>query len=108
MGTDGNANSADGEARLNDRSTVRSVERAVDILLALADGSQSLGRVAEKIHLSKSTVHRLLTSLAHKHLVIQDSRTGEYMLGPGCIPLVEAMASGVGGLGVIARTLARQ
>lgn len=82
---------------------VRSVGRAVDLLLALAHGPQTLGRLAERTGLSKATVHRLLASLAHGQLAIQDPSTGDYLLGPGCFTIADAVMRGLGGLGVIAR-----
>lgn len=86
-----------------DDMPVRSVARAIDVLLALVDGPQSLGAVAERTNLSKGTCHRLLASLAYRQLVLQDSTTSAYILGPGCFRFVEAMASGLGGIGAIAR-----
>lgn len=86
---------------MKDNVPVRSVGRAVDILLALAHGPLSLGRLSERVQLSKATVHRLLASLAHGHLVIQDPASGDYLLGPGCFILADAVMRGLGGLGVI-------
>ena len=82
---------------------VRSVGRAVDLLLALAHGPQTLGRLAERTDLSKATVHRLLASLGHGQLAIQDPSTGDYLLGPGCFVIADAVMRGLGGLGVLAR-----
>lgn len=82
---------------------VRSVARAVDLLLALTHGPQSLGRLADRTQLSKATVHRLLASLSHGQLVIQDGSNGDYLLGPGCFIVADAVMRGLGGLGVISR-----
>src|SRR5216117_3224307 len=60
-----------------------SVARATDVLLVLGDGPQSLGRIAMRARLTKPTAHRLLASLAHRQMVIQDTSTGDYLLGPG-------------------------
>lgn len=90
---------------MTDGAPVRSVARATDILLALAQGPHSLARVAEATGLSKSTAHRLLASLGYKQLVVQDASNGVYLLGPGCFSLVDAVIRGLGGLGVLARPI---
>lgn len=90
---------------MTDEAPVRSVARAVDILLVLTTGSRSLGDIAESTNLSKATVHRLLASLAAKEFVTQDPASGDYMLGPGCFAIVDAVSRGFGGLGVVARPL---
>lgn len=79
---------------------VRSVTRAVTVLRALEHGPQSLGRIALRAGLSKPTVHRLLASLGHRQMVIQDPATGDYMLGPGSVGIADAVMRGVAGLGV--------
>jgi DNA-binding IclR family transcriptional regulator len=89
---------------MDDQVLVRSVVRAIDILLALQHGNVSLGRIAQRTGLSKPTAHRLLASLSYGQLVIQDPVTSEYMLGPGCLGIADAVMSGLGGLGPIAST----
>ncbi|HZP96388.1 MAG TPA: IclR family transcriptional regulator [Candidatus Limnocylindria bacterium] len=79
---------------------MRSVVRAIAVLRALEQGPQSLGRVAQRAGLSKPTVHRLLASLAHRQMVIQNAATGDYMLGPGSLGIADAVMRGVAGLGV--------
>jgi DNA-binding IclR family transcriptional regulator len=88
---------------MEDQVLVRSVARAIDILLALSHGTVSLGRIAQRTGLSKPTAHRLLASLSYGQLVIQDPVTSEYMLGPGCLGIADAVMSGLGGMGPIAR-----
>jgi len=88
---------------MEDQVLVRSVARAIDILLALQHGTVSLGRIAQRTGLSKPTAHRLLASLAYGQLVIQDPVTSEYMLGPGCLGIADAVMSGLGGLGPMAK-----
>src|SRR5690625_2772858 len=62
--------------------TVRSVERALDILLCFADESSlSMSEIAQRVALHKSTVHRLLASLETKGFVIRDPVTDHYRLG---------------------------
>lgn len=63
--------------------TIRSVERALDVLLCFAGETGGLGvtQIAEKVSLYKSTVHRLLAALESRGFVRQDSVTGRYHLG---------------------------
>jgi DNA-binding IclR family transcriptional regulator len=62
---------------------VRSVDRALDILLCFTreEPARSLTQIAEAIHMSKTTVHRLLATLENKRFIIRDSATGLYRLG---------------------------
>lgn len=71
------------------------------VLRSLEQGPQSLGRVARAVTLSKPTVHRLLASLAHRQMVIQDPASGDYMLGPGSFGIADAVMRGAAGLGVL-------
>ena len=86
-----------------DEVPVRSVARAIDVLMALADGDQTLGAVAKRIGLSKGTCHRILSSLTYQQLAVQDRISGNYSLGPGCYRFVEAVTSGSTGLGALTR-----
>lgn len=62
--------------------TVRSVERAMDILLSFVDAKeQSLTEISTKIALHKSTVHRLLASLEGKGFIIHNGENEKYRLG---------------------------
>jgi IclR family acetate operon transcriptional repressor len=88
---------------LEDESPVRAVTRAIAVLLALQDGPQSLGRIAEATGLTKPTVHRFLATLSLSQFVIQNPATGDYMLGPGCLAIADAVLRGLGGLGLMAR-----
>ena len=87
--------------RHEEQGPVRSVARATDVLLVLGDGPQSLGRIAERARLTKPTAHRLLASLAHRQMVIQDRATGDYLLGPGVLAIADAVMRGAAGLGVL-------
>lgn len=64
------------------KSTVRAVERALDILLTFT-GQTDLGltEISSKIGLHKSTVHRLLSTLEEKGFVIRNPATEKYRLG---------------------------
>ena len=63
--------------------SVRSVDRALDILLCFTreEPARSLTQIAEAIHMSKTTVHRLLATLENKRFITRDSATGLYRLG---------------------------
>jgi IclR family KDG regulon transcriptional repressor len=63
--------------------SVRSVDRALDILLCFTreEPVRSLTQIAESIHISKTTVHRLLTTLENKRFITRDKITGLYRLG---------------------------
>lgn len=62
---------------------VRSVERALDILLCFTreEPTRSLTQIAESVHMSKTTVHRLLTTLENKRFISRDKTTSLYRLG---------------------------
>jgi IclR family KDG regulon transcriptional repressor len=62
---------------------VRSVERSLDILLCFTreEPVRSLTQIAESVHMSKTTVHRLLTTLENKRFISRDKTTGLYRLG---------------------------
>jgi DNA-binding IclR family transcriptional regulator len=63
--------------------SVRAVERSLDILLCFTreEPIRSLGQIAESVHLSKPTAHRLLGTLEKKRFVIRDKVKGRYRLG---------------------------
>jgi len=73
-----------GGSRLKEETqTIRSVERALDVLLCFTGEKGGLGvtQIAEKVGLYKSTVHRILAALEAKGFVRQDPTTGRYHLG---------------------------
>lgn len=63
--------------------SVRAVERALDILLCFSreEPTRSLTQIAESVQMSKTTVHRLLTTLESKRFINRDKATGLYRLG---------------------------
>jgi IclR family KDG regulon transcriptional repressor len=63
--------------------SVRAVDRALDILLCFTreEPTRSLTQIAESIHMSKTTVHRLLATLENKRFITRDNTTGLYRLG---------------------------
>ena len=94
--------------QVESQAAVRSVARAIDILLVLQHGTNSLGWIAERAGLSKPTAHRLLATLSYGQLVIQDPVTNKYLLGPGCIGIADAVMRGLGGLGPTAAATLEQ
>ncbi|MQW76808.1 helix-turn-helix domain-containing protein [Nocardioides sp. dk4132] len=71
-------------------ATIATVERAADMLLHLAReprADHGVTEVAEAMGLSKSAVHRVLTSLRRGGLVELDERTRRYSLGVGALRL---------------------
>ncbi len=77
--------------------SVRSVERALDILLCftLEKPTLSLTQIAEHVGMHKSTIHRLLTTLEAKRFVTRDKATGMYQLGFRFIELAAIMLNDI-------------
>jgi IclR family KDG regulon transcriptional repressor len=63
-------------------SAIRSVYRAVDILVCLSNGINSLTDITNHTKLTKPTVFRLLKTLEELRMVTQDPITHQYYLGP--------------------------
>jgi DNA-binding IclR family transcriptional regulator len=82
---------------IEDQTTVRSVARAVDLLIVLGTGPKPLRDISAEVGLTKPTTYRLLSSLKSKGMVLQDSMTGEYGLGPACFHLMSAVVNGQAG-----------
>lgn len=73
---------------------IQSVDRAVEALEALAaTGTASVGQVAERLDVHKSTASRILSSLASHGLVEQRDAGGTYALGFGLVRLASAVTS---------------
>lgn len=73
------------------KGAVQSVERALDVLEALAesDGALGLTRLIEATKLPLATVHRLVTTLALRGYIRQDPDSRKYLLGPSVLKLRE-------------------
>jgi DNA-binding IclR family transcriptional regulator len=82
---------------LEDQTTVRSVARAVDLLIVLGTGPKPLREISAEVGLTKPTTYRLLSTLRSKGMVLQDSMSGEYGLGPACFHLMSAVVNGHAG-----------
>jgi DNA-binding IclR family transcriptional regulator len=74
----------------------RAVERAAQILLALASGTPRLGvsEIAELVDIPKPTVHTMLRTLERQGLVVQEAGGGKYALGPAVLQLGNAYLDG--------------
>lgn len=69
---------------------VATIERAADVLfLFTGDDRTSLGvtEIANDLGISKAVVHRILTSLRDRDLVVSDPTTRKYSLGPAVLAL---------------------
>ncbi len=75
--------------RAGPTGAVQVLERAGTILMTLRSEPQglSLSQIAERVHLARSTVHRLITALERQHFVTAASPAGGYRLGPALISL---------------------
>lgn len=63
-------------------TAIRSVFRAVNILVCLSNGMNSITEIANCCKLTKPTVYRLLQTLEELLMVIQDPINHRYYLGP--------------------------
>jgi DNA-binding IclR family transcriptional regulator len=63
-------------------SAIRSVYRAVDIIVCLSNGINTLTDITHHTKLTKPTVYRLLKTLEELLMVTQDPTTHQYYLGP--------------------------
>lgn len=66
-----------------DKYRIRVLDRTFDLLDALAESDYPMATAAlcKRAHLSKSTVHRLLTVLETRHLVEREGESHRYRLG---------------------------
>jgi len=63
---------------------VHSVQLAIDVLEAVAFSADELGvtQIAERLHMTKGSVHRHLTTLVERGYLAQNPSTSRYMIGP--------------------------
>jgi DNA-binding IclR family transcriptional regulator len=73
----------------SDSNAVRSVDRAVSLLIALGDWNGEVGvtEIARGLGMHKSTASRLLATLQLRGLVSQDHESGKYRLGLALVRL---------------------
>jgi DNA-binding IclR family transcriptional regulator len=69
--------------------SVQAVERACDVIFAIASNPAGVGvtEIASHLGLSKSAVHRILIALGNKSMVEQDPATERYLLHPKVLEL---------------------
>ncbi|WP_083939996.1 IclR family transcriptional regulator [Desulfoscipio gibsoniae] len=72
---------------VNDKGpgSVRSVERAADILICLGTNEKTLTEISHETGLSKATAYRILGALQKKDFVARDEDTGRYFLHWGLV-----------------------
>jgi IclR family acetate operon transcriptional repressor len=73
--------------------SVATIERAADVLFLFASADQpTLGvtEIAKELTISKAVVHRILTSLRERDLVVVDPESRRYGLGPAVLQLAAA------------------
>lgn len=63
---------------------VRSVQLAIDVLetVAFADGELGVTQIAERLNVTKGSVHRHLQTLVERGYLAQNPSTSRYMIGP--------------------------
>jgi DNA-binding IclR family transcriptional regulator len=76
-----------------EKSQVQVIARAASILRALEDQSAglSLGQIAQRVNLARSTVQRIVAALEAEKLLIAASPTGRVRLGPAILRLATSV-----------------
>lgn len=76
----------------NGRQGIQVIARAAEILRALEDEPEglSLGQLAKRVNLARSTVQRIVAALADEHLLIAASATAGVKLGPALVRLASS------------------
>jgi DNA-binding IclR family transcriptional regulator len=79
----------------NDKSQVQVIARAASILRALEDENSglSLGQIAQRVNLARSTVQRIVAALETEKLVIAATPNGRVRLGPTILRLAASVRS---------------
>ena len=79
----------------NDKSQVQVIARAATILRALEDENAglSLGQIAQRVNLARSTVQRIVAALETESLVIAATPNGRVRLGPAILRLAASVRS---------------
>jgi DNA-binding IclR family transcriptional regulator len=87
------------------RDSVQSLERAFDLLEALAaDGELGMTELAARTGLVPSTAHRLLATLAKRGYVTQGSLSGRFLLGYKVIEVASGLEHRLPRLRAVARS----
>jgi IclR family transcriptional regulator, acetate operon repressor len=79
----------------NDKSQVQVIARAATILRALEEENAglSLGQIAQRVNLARSTVQRIVSALEIEKLVIAATPNGRVRLGPTILRLAASVRS---------------
>ncbi len=79
----------------NDKSQVQVIARAATILRALEEENAglSLGQIAQRVNLARSTVQRIVAALETESLVIAATPNGRVRLGPAILRLAASVRS---------------
>jgi DNA-binding IclR family transcriptional regulator len=86
------------------RDSVQSVERAFDLVEALADGDElGVTELADRTGLVPSTAHRLLATLAKRGYATRRATSGGYALGYKVVELANGLESSLARLRGVAR-----
>jgi DNA-binding IclR family transcriptional regulator len=86
--------------KMSDKSQVQVIARAAAILRTLEDQAAglSLGQIAERVGLARSTVQRIVSALESENLVIAASPMGRVRLGPTIVRLAASVQTDVASL----------
>jgi DNA-binding IclR family transcriptional regulator len=81
--------------RVSDKSSVQVIARAATILRALEEESAglSLGQIAQRVNLPRSTVQRIVAALQAEQLVISATPNGRVRLGPTILRLAASLSN---------------
>ncbi len=84
-----------GKAAVNEKSQVQVIARAASILRALEDENAglSLGQIAQRVNLARSTVQRIVSALETEKLLIAATPNGRVRLGPAILRLAASVRS---------------
>jgi DNA-binding IclR family transcriptional regulator len=61
---------------------INSISRAIKVIQCLGEGLNGVVEIAERLSLSKATVHRILQTLESTGMVIQEPFSRKYYIGP--------------------------
>jgi DNA-binding IclR family transcriptional regulator len=80
------------EVKARAGSGIQVISRAADILRALEDETDglSLGEIADRVSLARSTVQRIVKALSDEEFLMPASNRGRVKLGPGLVRLGSA------------------
>ncbi len=80
------------KAKARDRNGVQVIARAAEILRALeGSNGMSLGQLAGKVGLPKSTVQRIISALDSENFVVSASPGGRLRLGPALVRIAHSI-----------------